>query len=153
MGFFYQRYLLPKLFFSYNHKRNSFFKMYQKSWIYIFILSSFFVILLFFANSWIADVLLRGKYIGIEPLLLLLTLSIPIHLFIINADAFITASHMERYKAIYMSITVIINILFNLILIPYYGYFGAAAATIISEVVLLGLYLNRFRILRICTDD
>jgi O-antigen/teichoic acid export membrane protein len=146
---FYQRYLLPKLFYLYNHKRNIFFKTYKKSWAYIFILSSFFVILLIFANSWIADVLLRGKYIGIEPLLLLLTLSIPVHLFVINADVFITASNMERYKAIYMSITVIINILFNLILIPYYGYYGAAVATIISEVVLLALYLNRYRILRI----
>ena len=127
--------------------------MYQKSWIYIFILSSFFVILLFFANSWIADVLLRGKYIGIEPLLLLLTLSIPVHLFVINAAVFITASNMERYVASYILITVIINILLNLILIPYYGYYGAAVATIISEVVLLGLYLNRYRILRICADD
>lgn len=55
--------------------------------------------------------------------------------------AFILVSMNKQNKmAIVAGITALINVILNLILIPHFSYVGAASATIISEIVLFGVY-------------
>jgi O-antigen/teichoic acid export membrane protein len=47
----------------------------------------------------------------------------------------------EKNMNIFYGISVLINVILNFILIPYYSYIGAASATIISEITLVMFYI------------
>ncbi len=48
----------------------------------------------------------------------------------------------QNKMAVLVGITALVNVILNLILIPHFNYVGAAVATIITETVLFGLYVN-----------
>lgn len=132
--------LVPVMSIYYINSKKSLNLMYEKAFKYLFILglplaigltllADKFIILFYgqqYFNSIIAlqilawDVLLIFSYSALGGLL-------------ISIDR-------QNAMAGLLGLTALINVILNLILIPSYSYIGAAAATIITEVILLILY-------------
>lgn len=53
---------------------------------------------------------------------------------------FLVAIDRQNDMVIAILVTAIINVIINIILIPHFSYIGAAAATVVSETILLGYY-------------
>lgn len=53
---------------------------------------------------------------------------------------FITAAEEQKYRAIGVSLSAVVSIILNIILIPKYGAIGAAIASLITHVVLNSIY-------------
>ena len=53
---------------------------------------------------------------------------------------FLVSIDKQNKMAIAAAITAIVNVIINLILIPYFSYVGAAVATVSSELILFGIY-------------
>jgi O-antigen/teichoic acid export membrane protein len=53
---------------------------------------------------------------------------------------FITVAEGQKYRAIGVSLSVVVSIILNIILIPKYGAIGAAIASLITHVVLNSIY-------------
>ena len=73
-------------------------------------------------------------------LLMTLAVSVPI-LFVASSvgATLVTQAHMKS-KVKCMGAVAVINIFLNILLIPHYGAYGAAASTIISNISLLLIY-------------
>lgn len=90
--------------------------------------------------GFLASVLVKVLYgESFEPAVYALTILIPslgIKLFGNLAQQFLEATGREKFLPPLLLTTVIINIVANIILIPYMGALGAAIATLLSEVIL-----------------
>ena len=58
-------------------------------------------------------------------------------------SALVSMDH-QRFASIALGVALVVNVLLNLFLIPIYGINGAAVATVIPEVILVGIYLGRY---------
>lgn len=95
---------------------------------------------LFYAASDLIVTLLYGEdYAASAPILRLLSLSIPAIYVSYNFGAILTAQNMKN-KTYSMALVALFNITANILVIPTYGAMGAAATTLASAVLLLGLY-------------
>jgi O-antigen/teichoic acid export membrane protein len=56
----------------------------------------------------------------------------------------LATGNQERYTALALAMSVIVNILLNLVLIPKYGGVGAAIATVLAEFFLCLVYAKLF---------
>jgi O-antigen/teichoic acid export membrane protein len=90
----------------------------------------------------IAVPLLFGpRYAAAVPILIVLSIAIPVR-FVQHAfgAAFFSRENMRR-KAWYLGAAALCCVAWSLILIPRFGAFGAAAASVLAETSLLGFYL------------
>jgi O-antigen/teichoic acid export membrane protein len=71
----------------------------------------------------------------------ILLLSVPIVFLAHNSGAILTTKNLINKKVRYMGIVALLNIVLNLIVIPKYGAIGAASTTVVSNLVLLILYI------------
>jgi O-antigen/teichoic acid export membrane protein len=66
-------------------------------------------------------------------------------------SAWVICEGLQRYTPIYIFIGCISNILLNYILIPIYGGFGAAAATLVCQIIVSLVAPSLFKETRVCT--
>jgi O-antigen/teichoic acid export membrane protein len=59
--------------------------------------------------------------------------------------AALTSMEQQRFVSIALGMAVLVNVGLNMIAIPAYGINGAAVATIVPEVLLVGIYTMRYR--------
>jgi O-antigen/teichoic acid export membrane protein len=137
----HQKYLLPKLHRWAVHDRERFLDVFRFGNGTTFVLG----IIVMIGVAIVAPVgipwVFGEAYEASGRVLLLLSLGIPFRYLATSVGAaLVTQDHMRR-KVWLMGLCAIINLLLNLALIPRYSMYGAASATIVSELVLLAGYL------------
>jgi len=138
----YQKFLLPKIHRWANHDRDTFYKVFRTgNWVML-VLGILAMLAIWLLASWGVKTLFGNSYIGAILPLSILALAIPIRFIATNVGStLVTQEHMRR-KVWFMGVTALINIILNMMLIPQHGVLGAAVATVISDVFLLGMYAN-----------
>jgi O-antigen/teichoic acid export membrane protein len=74
-------------------------------------------------------------------LLTVLAVAVPGHYLATSVGAVLVTQNNMRRKVWLMGLSALVNLLLNLLLIPSFGMYGAAWATVISETVLVLAYL------------
>ncbi|HIH64453.1 MAG: hypothetical protein PWP32_1664 [Methanothermobacter sp.] len=82
-----------------------------------------------------------GGYVGAVPAFQILALFIPIRLVSTITGTLLSSIDRQGYRMLSVGISAAFNIVLNIILIPYYSYIGAAAATVLSELLLYILFI------------
>ncbi len=139
-GIVYQKFLLPKIHRWAHHDRKRFYQVYRQGNVIMLLLGIVAMFLIWIIMPWGVPFLFGEAYQDAVNLLMVLAVSTPILFLASSVGAtLVTQEHMKR-KVKYMGTVAIINIVLNIILIPTYGIYGAAIATVISNLVLLIIY-------------
>lgn len=75
----------------------------------------------------------------------ILALFIPIRLVSSITGTLLSSINRQGYRTASVGISAAFNIILNLMLIPYYSYIGASIATVLSELILYGLFIFYIR--------
>jgi len=144
-GVIYQKFMLPKLHRWAHHDRERFYYTYRVGNVFMVGLGVVAMLGLWVVVPWAIPVLFGVEYQGAVMLLMILSLATPIRFLAISIGAtLVTQDHMQR-KVKYMGMVAALNITLNLALIPTFGGIGAAVATVMSELVLLIIYIISVR--------
>lgn len=137
----YQRFLLPKIHRWANHDRERFYQVYRTgNWVML-ILGLFAMLAIWLLAPFGVELLFGDGYMGAVLPLSILALAAPVRFVATSVGATLVTQEHMRKKVLYMAATAMVNIILNVNLIPNYGMSGAAIATVVSEIVLLFLYL------------
>jgi len=98
-------------------------------------------IFLWMVMPYIVLLLFGDKYQQSIILIWILLLAIPMRFVTIFSGMMLMTSDYIKKKVALMSVVALFNIVFNFLLIPMYGALGAAIVTILSEFILMFLYV------------
>lgn len=134
----YQKFLIAKLHRWSVHDRARFDQVYRWGAISMFVSGLVVAVLLYALAPW-ATLVFGKDYSGLESLLRLLALCVPLR-FLSTAvgSVLLTERHM-RYRVAAMALAALAAVLLNLALIPALAETGAALATVGAEALLLAL--------------
>jgi len=144
-GVIYQKYLLPKQHRWADHDRDQFLAVYRFGCGSMLTLGLVVMVILMLMAPWGVPLLFGKEYSEAGKLLLLLVVCVPFRFLATSVGGTLIVQEHMRSKVLYMGVVAVVNISFNLILIPTFSYYGAAAATVASEVLLLAIYLVAVR--------
>jgi len=117
--------------------------IFERSLFYLIILAAPIAIGSVFLAHNIFVTLWAGDYLqSIIPFQIMISSLVVIFLNF-PIGSFLNATNNQKINTINMSITVLVNIALNLILVPHYQHVGSAIATAISEVLLFSLGVRR----------
>ncbi len=137
----YQKFLLPKIHRWAHCDRDRFYQVYRAGNWMMLKLGLLSMLAIWLLASWGVQFFFGDSYIGAVLPLSILSLGVPIRFVAINVgSSLVTQEHMRR-KVWFMAVTAFLNVALNIIFIPKYGMSGAAVATVISDILLLFLYL------------
>jgi len=141
----FNKFLLPKYHRWANFEKEKFYNVYVKT-TKIMLIFGFVMMSVVFTFSKIIVIILFGtEYLNSVILLQIASLNIPISSVAYGVGAVLVTEENMKKKVVFMGIVALLNIVLNLALIPYYGAVGASIATVISNLVLLILYLYYVR--------
>lgn len=133
----YQKFLLPKIHRWANHDRELFYRVYRKGNWLMLALGSLAMLGIWLLAPWGIPILFGDNYTGAVLPLTVLALAVPARFLSSSAGAALsTQGHMIR-KIYIMSIAALINVILNILTIPLIGVLGAAASTVITEIILV----------------
>ena len=139
-GIVYQKFLLPKMHRWAHHDRKRFYQVYRQGNVIMLLLGTVAMLLIWVIAPWGVPFLFGEAYQDAISLLMVLAVSTPILFLASSVGAtLVTQEHMKR-KVKYMGTVALINIVLNIILIPSFGAYGAAIATVLSNMILLSMY-------------
>lgn len=110
--------------------------IFEKSFKIILILTLPFIFTIFMASDWIITLILGSNFSHAAPLMQLLTLAWGFMFFSVLCNKILNATNHQRFATIAIGICLLVNVIMDLISIPYLGYFGAGISTLVSEIVL-----------------
>ena len=140
-GVIYQKFLLPKLHRWANSNQKKLLSTYQAGNGLMILIGLSLYIFLFILNPIVIPRIFGAEYLETSLILNLLLICIPIRFLATSIESPLFTKNLMIIKTSIMGGAALINIILNLILIPKYSYFGAAIATLASEVFLLIFYL------------
>jgi len=136
----YQKFLLPKMHRWAHSDREKFYQVYRQGNIVMLVLGLLAMLAIWLLAPWGVALLFGQNYRQSVGLLMVLAVSAPVLFTASSVGAtLVTQTHM-KIKVKCMGAVAGINVILNLLLIPPYGAYGAAVATIISNVSLLAIY-------------
>lgn len=141
----YQQYLLPKIHRWANYDRSRFLEVYRVGNGGMLLLGVFASGAIMLLTPWVIPLLFGKVYQEAVSLLAILALCAPVRFLAISTGATLVTQEHMRLKVLYMGMAAVINVLLNLLTIPVYGAQGAAVSTLMSEIMLLTLYLLAVR--------
>ena len=141
----YQKFLLPKFHRWAYHDRSRFLASYRFGNGCMLLLGTLVAVFIALTTPLIIPSLFDAVYIEAIDVLSILSLCIPLHFLATSIGAALVTNENIRRKVFYIGVAAAINVLLNLKLIPLYGIMGAAYSTLLSEGVLLALYLFAVR--------
>jgi len=145
----YGKFLMPKIQRWAEHDRERFIRVYKFGNGAMLLLGSLLMLAVALSSVTIIPWLFGDRYTESGRVLLLMALCVPVRFLGTNVGSVLaTGQHMKR-KNICDGIGALISILLNLLLIPWLGIYGAAAATLLTEsaLVLMFLYTARRHVL------
>lgn len=131
---------------------------YEKSFKFLLILAIPLIVSLIFSSKEIIMLVLGEKFIEASNVLVILSFVVGFMFFNTLFTKLLTASDRQAIVTICVAICIGVNLVLDLILIPLFGYMGAAVATLIAEGVFtmfgfyfVSRYVSSFPVLRIIT--
>jgi O-antigen/teichoic acid export membrane protein len=140
-GIVYQKFLLPKLHRWAEHDHQRFLGVYRFGNAASLLLGVIVAAMLFLIAPWLMPFLFGEAYRAAGQLLLVLAFAVPAHYLATSVGAVLVTQDNMRRKVWLMGLSALVNLLLNLLLIPRFGIYGAAWATVASETVLAMAYL------------
>lgn len=113
--------------------------IFEKSFKIILILTLPLIFTAFMASDKIITLILGSNFTHAAPLMQLLTLAWGFMFFSVLCNKILNATNHQRFTTIAVGICLLVNVIMDLITIPYLGYLGAGISTLISEIVLFTL--------------
>lgn len=136
----YQKFLLPKLYRWVHHDHQQLFRIYRKGSVLMGVTGIAVMVAMYALVPVVIPWLFGEAYIETIAILNILLLCIPVRFISSSmAAALVSVENLKR-KVSAMGYTALVNVLLNLALIPFWHAYGAALATLISELLLLGLF-------------
>lgn len=135
--------LVPRITQYYNEQRmNDFNKLISKGFKAILIISIPIIIGIQYTSEFLFQFVFGGDYIasGIVEKVLCLTIVISPIGYLLGSRIMLVTNN-EKKMVIVVGIGAIVNVIGNLLLIPRYYEFGAAVASVISELVIMIIYV------------
>jgi O-antigen/teichoic acid export membrane protein len=145
----YQKYLLSKLHRWAVHDKAKFWRVYRQGNMAMLASGLAIGAALAVLAPYLVPLAFGQQYRGVASLLMVLAVCVPIR-FLSTAvgSALLTEDHM-RYRVRAMALATAVAVVLNALLIPRFGEFGAAAATVSAEaLLLLSMHLGARRIPR-----
>ena len=136
-----QKYLLPKVYYLYYNDFLLLKRKYNANSLKLFMIGVVVAIFLWMVMPYIVLLLFGDKYQQSIILIWILLLAIPMRFVTIFSGMMLMTSDYIKKKVALMSVVALFNIVFNFLLIPMYGALGAAIVTILSEFILMFLYV------------
>ncbi|MGA1941045.1 flippase [Arcobacter sp. YIC-310] len=137
----FNKFLLPKYHRWANHEKEKFYSTYLKTTKIMLLFGLIMMCLVFFTSNFIVMIFFGAEYKDSIALFQIASLNIPISSVAYGAGAvLVTEEHMKK-KVLFMGVVAVLNIILNFTLIPLYGAIGASISTVISNLILLILYL------------
>ena len=138
----YQQILMPKIHRWINRDSIKFFNVHKLGYKYMLFLGLLIGGCLFFIAPILIPFIFGNIYAESSNILLILSFAVPIKFLSTSIGApFYTEVGMKS-NVRFMGYAALLNIVLNIILIPYFFEYGAAFATLISEIFLLFLYFT-----------
>ncbi len=137
----YQKYLLPKQHRWAEHDPKQFLAVFRFGCGVMLTSGSIVMILLMLLAPWGVVFLFGEAFSEAGNILILLAICVPMRYLATSVGGALTTRDHMRTKVLYMGMAAGVNVVLNLILIPYFSYYGAAAATAASEATLVCVYL------------
>jgi O-antigen/teichoic acid export membrane protein len=144
-GAVFQKFLLPKVHRWANHDRARFLQVYRFGNGLMLLLGGAAAAAVLVLGSWLVPLLFGTAYREASNLLKLLAFCVPFRFLASSVGATLMTQDNMRRKNRYMAVVAVINVFLNLSLIPTLAATGAAIATLLSEIILLALYLIAVR--------
>nr|WP_269434703.1 polysaccharide biosynthesis C-terminal domain-containing protein [Desulfosarcina alkanivorans] len=140
-GVVYQKYLLHKQHRWAEHDRQQFLAVFRFGCGVMLTTGLIVMVVVLMLAPWAVPLLFGKVYSEAGRIVLVLAVCVPLRFLATSVGGtLVTQDHM-RHKVCYMGVAAAVNILLNIILIPLFSYYGAAAATVASETVILCAYL------------
>ncbi|MED3823622.1 oligosaccharide flippase family protein [Priestia flexa] len=144
---FYQSYLIPKIHRWGENDKEKISLLFKDGSKVVIVLSVLIVVGIILCSPFIVPLLFGSKYQDSSMILILLAVTIPFRLLCNNLGSIlVTEKHVVK-KAYYQMIGAIISVILNISLINIWGLYGAAFATIITELIVMLLFVygvNRY---------
>lgn len=128
--------LLPLMSQHFMNKDKRLVNSLRKGSLYMAILGISAASFIFLFANQLVEVFYSNKFLGAVPALKILILSLPFYLVNPILGNFLIACNSQKLPVFSVAITSLINIVFNIILIPKYSFTGAAVSKFISEIFL-----------------
>lgn len=142
---YYQKICMPKLHY-WNANNRKFLLIFCNKNIYLnFIIGVSLVLMVGGGLGFILKYIFNSKYDSSIYLYYLMISVIPIRLMAMHFGSIMSTGGLVGDKMRIMGWAAVFNIVFNLILIPLIGIFGAAISTILTEVFLLVLFQKKVK--------
>lgn len=140
-GAIYQKFLLPKLHRYAEHDRDRFLQIYRGGNGSMVVFGLAVAALVAAVSPLVIPVLFGVEYGPARWLLMILALCIPFRFLATSVGGTLVTQQHMRKKVWYMGGAAALNVGLNFLLIPPYSYYGAAVATVITEIALVTFYL------------
>lgn len=137
----YQGFLLPKIHRWAEHDKTKITTIYNLGGKSIILFGVLLMIMLSGTALWIIPILFGREFLLSGYILIILSISIPIRLLGNNLGSILVTENNMMKKVYYQGIGAIFNVLANLILIRFYGLYGAALSTVLTELIVTILFL------------
>lgn len=138
----YQKFLLPKIHRWSAHNKTKFYTIYRKGNLAMLVFGLFSIAFVWLLGEHLIIIIFGESYKASTNLLKILVVSAPLVSVALSAGSTLVTNNHVLDKVKYMIMVAILNIIMNLFAIPIWGATGAAVTTVISNAVLLALYLN-----------
>ena len=140
-GVIYQKFLLPKIHGWANHNEKMLLAVYQAGNGIMLLMGLIIFVVLFLISPIVIPIIFGEEYKETSFVLNILLFCIPLRFLATSIESPLFTKDLMKWKTGSMGLVAFLNIILNFILIPPFSFYGAAAATLISEFVVLILYL------------
>ncbi|MFV3327963.1 flippase [Pseudomonas sp. NY15372] len=137
----YQKYLLPKIHRWSANDRGKFYLVYRKGNMLMLLFGAGAMVFIWLISEPLILLVFGEAYRESIHLLRILAVSAPLISIALSAGATLVTSQNIRIKVKYMLAVAVFNLILNFIVIPTWGNIGAAYTTLLSNLLLLILYL------------
>ncbi|WP_311747227.1 oligosaccharide flippase family protein [Proteus terrae] len=146
----YQKYLLPYIhIFNANNDITSEFKIFKTGAFIILPISIIIFLIYYFSSPYVVLMIFGEAYKKTQEIMLILSICIIFRYLSSHVGLFLTAGNLIKVKNKNMLLCAIINILLNVIFIPSFGSIAAAYITVVTEILLLSMFIYNFYIFKI----
>ena len=134
------KFLMPKYHRWANYDTDKFYKVYKKSNLIMIVTGSLIMLTVILLSRICVPIIFGFEYIPSVALINILAITLPISFLAYSVGATLVTKEHMKLKVKLMGIIALLNISMNIFLIPKFGAKGAAISTVISNLLLLGLY-------------
>jgi O-antigen/teichoic acid export membrane protein len=140
-GVIYQKFLAPKMHVWSNNNHKKMLQVFQSGNGIMLVIGVVFALFLFLFSEKIVVLFFGNEYNLASTYLMILAFAIPLRFLSSSVGAVLVTQTFMKKKVRYMFVVALFNLTLNIIFIPHYGAIAAAISTLLSEFLLMLLFL------------